>query len=110
MTMRRLHVQLYLVMLATGFLCLLAVGVAFRVVRDRSGPPAQRLGHAAGLLAETRPDLEGAEAQAKLAALADAMAVDVVIGDDSGVLMSSPSPRPFPPLAHIKPGDRKSVV
>jgi len=107
---RRLHVQLYLVMLATGFLCLLAVGVAFRVVRDRSGPPAQRLGHAAGLLAETRPDLDLAEGQTKLAALADALAVDVIVGDTSGTLLASPSPRPFPVPAHLRPGWRHGAL
>jgi signal transduction histidine kinase len=109
-TARRLHVQLYLVMLATTFLCLLAVGVAFRMMRDRSGPPTQRLGHAAAMLAETRPDLEGDEGRERLCALADALGVDVIVGDAGGPLLASSTPRPFVPPAHPVPGWRRGPM
>jgi signal transduction histidine kinase len=106
-TSRRLHIQLYLVMLATTLLCLVGVGVAFRYVRERPGSPTQRLGHAAATLAETRPDLDGEDGRARLAAVADTLSVDVIIGDARGVLMSSPAQRPFPPPARTTPGWRR---
>jgi signal transduction histidine kinase len=95
---RRLYVQLYIVMLASTFACLFVVGVAFRFLRDPMGAPAQRLGHAAAALAESRPDLDPDpdKARARLVELADALAVDVVIGGDQGPLLASPSARPFP--------------
>src|SRR4051812_26404396 len=103
----RLHVQLYLVMLGTVLLCLLAVGVTFRLVHDHSGPPAQRLGHAAAAVAETRPDLQGSDGGERLSALADALSVDILIGDQRGVMLASPSARPFPTPQRLSPGWRR---
>jgi signal transduction histidine kinase len=102
-------VQLYLIMLASTFACLFVVGVAFRFLRDPMGPPAQRLGHAAAELAESRPDLDPdpEKGRARLAELADALAVDVVVGGDSGPLLASPAARPFPASDHPRVGWRR---
>src|SRR5215471_4375455 len=113
---RRLYLQLYAALLASTIVCLLAVGLAFRLAREQMGPPAQRLGHAAAVLAETRPDLDGADAPAKLAGLADALGVEIVIGDDSGPLIASRAPHPFalpphPPLGWRRgPGGPQLLV
>ena len=100
MASRRLYLQLYQALLASTIVCLLAVGLAFRLARDQAGPPAQRLGHAAAVLAETRPDLDPVDGPARLAALAETLSVDVVIGDDTGPLLASRVPHPFVPLPH----------
>jgi signal transduction histidine kinase len=104
---RRLYLQLYQALLASTIVCLLAVGLAFRLARDQMGPPAQRLGHAAAVLAETRPDLDGPDGAARLGTLADTLSVDVVIGDDSGPLMASRLPHPFVPPPHPPLGWRR---
>jgi signal transduction histidine kinase len=104
---RRLHIHLYLVMLASTLACLLAVSVAFRFVRDQAGPPAQRLGHAGAMLAETRPDLDAVDGPTKLATMADALGVDAVIVGADGTMLASPAARPFPPPAHPTPGWRR---
>src|SRR5882672_3561073 len=96
-------------MLASTLACLAAVTVAFRMAREQAGPPAQRLGHAGAMLAETRPDLlDASEGRSKLATMADALGVDVVIGGAQGPLLASPSARPFRPLAQPTPGWRRS--
>jgi signal transduction histidine kinase len=94
---RRLYLQLYRALLASTIVCLLAVGLAFRLARDQTGSPSQRLGHAAAVLAETRPDLDPVDGPAKLAALADLLSVDIVIGDEGGPLLASRVPHPFVP-------------
>jgi len=108
---RRLYLQLYQTLLASTLACLLAVGLAFRLAREHEGPPAQRLGHAAAVLAETRPDLDPVEGPARLSALADALSVDVVIGDDTGPIVSSspgsPAHHPFTPPPHPALGWRR---
>jgi signal transduction histidine kinase len=104
---RRLHVQLYLVMLGSTLACLLVVGVAFRLLRDQAGPPAQRLGHAAATIAEARPDLDGADAAGRLNAIADALAVDVIVGDARGPLLRTATARPFSPPLRPVPGWRR---
>lgn len=107
MRSRRLYVQLYLVMLATTLACLIAVSIAFRMLHDQAGPPAQRLGHAAATLAEARPDLDPTDGNGKVSALAEELSIDIVIGDVSGPLFQSPAARPFRLPPRPMPGWRR---
>lgn len=104
---RRLYLQLYVALLASAFLCLVVAAVAFRLLRDSGGPPAERLRRAALSLPERLPDPRAPDAATRLRLWADDMGVDVVIGDDAGPFLGVPSAHAFPVPRHGRGGPRR---
>jgi signal transduction histidine kinase len=93
---RRLYVHLYVALLASALVCLVVAAIAFRLLRDSGGPPAERLRRAAELVSERLPDARAADARARLVPIADEFAVEIIAGDDGGPRVGVPSPRAFP--------------
>jgi len=104
---RRLYLQLYVALLASAFVCLAVAALAFRLLRDSGGPPAERLRRAALSLPEHLPDPRAPDASARLLRWADDAGVDVVIGDEGGPFLGAPSPHAFPVPRHGRPGFRR---
>jgi signal transduction histidine kinase len=93
---RRLYWRLYLSLLGVTLVCLLAVGFAFRVLGPAGGPPAERLRTAAGVLAQTAPELVLPEETERLVELANELSVDLVVWDAHGRMLAEAAERPFP--------------
>lgn len=100
----RFYLQLYAALLGSAFVCLLVTGIAFRVARDAGGPPAERTQEAARVLPDRLPDVRAADARARVAAVADEFAVDIIAGDSGGAVIGAPGPRAFPIPRHLQPG------
>jgi signal transduction histidine kinase len=93
--MRRLYLQLYLALLFATVICLLLVGVAFRLLGESGGPPAERLRNAKVVVAETLRGVANAELPARLGPLSGELSMDLSVWDEQGVLLASTSPRPL---------------
>jgi signal transduction histidine kinase len=92
---RRLYLHLYAALLASAFVCLLVAAIAFRLLRDSGGPPAERARRAAVILPERLPDVHATDAAVRLAQLGDELGVDIIIGDGRGPFLGAPTPHAF---------------
>jgi signal transduction histidine kinase len=101
---RRLYLQLYLAMLAATVICLVAVGIAFRVLGEPMGPPAERLRVASGVLVETLRAVPEAELPSRLEALSEELSMDLIVWDDAGHILADASHRPMIPPRGAAPG------
>jgi two-component system, OmpR family, sensor kinase len=101
---RRLYLQLYLTLLGSTVVWFLAVHVAFRLLGDPAGPPAERLRVASGVLVETLRDVTGPDLPPRLGALADELAMDLVIWDADGRVLAEATRRPMIRPRHPGPG------
>jgi signal transduction histidine kinase len=100
----RFYLQLYVALLGSAFVCLLATGIAFRVARDAGGPPSERMQDAARVLPDRLPSVRAPDARKRLAAVSDEFGVDIIAGDAAGPLIGVPSPRAFAVPRHLTPG------
>lgn len=100
----RFYLQLYAALLGSAFVCLVVTGIAFRVARDASGRPSERMQDAARVLPERLPSVRAPDARTRLAAISDEFGVDIIAGDDAGPLIGVPSPRAFAIPRHLVPG------
>jgi signal transduction histidine kinase len=94
---RRLYLQLYFALLAATAVCLFAVVFAFRMLGDPTGPPAERLRVASGVLVETLRGVPDDELSGRIATLADELSVDLTVWDDDGRMLAEASRRPMMP-------------
>ena len=101
---RRLYLQLYLALLASTVIWLLAVHVAFRVLGDAGGPPAERLRVASGMLVETLREVPESELSQRLSTLADELSMDLVVWDGAGRALAEAARRPMIRPRHPGPG------
>jgi signal transduction histidine kinase len=101
---RRLYLQLYLALLAATLLCVLAVGVGFRLFGEAMGPPAARLQSASLVVAESLRDASDDELPARLSALGNELSIELGAWDARGVLLASTTRRPPSPPRRIGPG------
>ncbi len=101
---RRLYLQLYLALLASTVIWLLAVHVAFRVLGEPSGPPAERLRVASGVLLETLRDVPDEDLPARLGTLGDELSMDLAMWDADGRVLAEATRRPMIRPRHPGPG------
>src|SRR5262245_20835134 len=93
--MRRLYLQLYLALLAATLICLLLVGVAFRLLGEGGGPPAERLRNAEGVIAETLRGVSNEDLPARLRTLSGELSMDLSAWDERGALLAHTGTRPL---------------
>jgi signal transduction histidine kinase len=101
---RRLYLQLYLALLASTVVWFLAVHVAFRVLNDPPGTPAERLRVAAGVVAESLRDVGDDELPARLGALSEELGMDLAIWGADGRVLAEATRRPMIRPRHPGPG------
>jgi signal transduction histidine kinase len=104
--MKHLYWRLYLTLLAVTLAALFAVGVAFRALGAANAPPAERLRHAAGVLAQAVPELSLPEETDRLVELADELSMDLAVWNERGEPVAVAVERPFPPPRRLGPGWR----
>jgi hypothetical protein len=68
---RRLYLQLYVALLASTVIWFVAIHFAFRLLGEPTGPPAERLRVASGVLLETLRDVPDEDLPDRLGVLAD---------------------------------------
>jgi signal transduction histidine kinase len=103
---RRLYWRLYLTLLGVTLVCLLLVGAAFRILGAAAGTPAERLRSVAVELAQSVPELVLPEETDRLAALADELAVDLMVWNGRGEVVAAATERPFMVPRRFGPGWR----
>jgi signal transduction histidine kinase len=101
---RRLYWRLYLTLLGLLLFCLLAVGLTFRALGGPNRSPAERLRMAAGVLAQTVPEMDLPAESDRLATTADDLGVDLAVWNGDGQLVAEATERPFPPPRRLGPG------
>jgi signal transduction histidine kinase len=108
---QRLYFRLYLTLLAVTLGCLVAVGIAFRLLSVPGRAPAEHLRLASSVLVGTVPELEFPADAERLEALADDLGVDLALWNGQGQPLAMASRRPFfaprrlaPGWAHSRPG------
>jgi signal transduction histidine kinase len=104
---RRLYWRLYLTLLAVALVCLLTVGAAFRILGAPGGTPAERARLAAGVLAQTVPELILPDDVDRLSSMADELSVDLVVWNGRGEVLGAATERPFPVPRQLGPGWRR---
>ena len=101
---RRLHLQLYLTLLASTVIWFVAVHFAFRLLGEAGGPPAERLRVASGVLVETLRDVPDEDLPARLGTLADELSMDLAIWGADGRVLAEATRRPMIRPRHPGPG------
>jgi len=101
---RRLYLQLYLALLASTVIWFVAVHFAFRMLGEPTGPPAERLRAASGVLLETLRDVPDEELPDRLGVLADELSMDLVIWGADGAVLAEATRRPMIKPRHPGPG------
>jgi signal transduction histidine kinase len=101
---QRLYFRLYLTLLAVTLVCLIAVGIAFRVLGGPGRAPAEHLRLASSVLIETVPDLDFPAETDRLAALADDLGVDLAVWDSHGLPLATATRRAFLAPRHLVAG------
>jgi len=101
---RRLYLQLYFALLASTVVWFLAVHVAFRMLNDPPGTPAERLRVGAGVVAEALRDVSDQELPARLGPLAEELAMDLAIWGPDGRVLAEATRRPMIRPRHPGPG------
>jgi len=101
---RRLYLRLYLTLLAVTTVCLVAVGIAFRLLGgDPIGPPAERLRVAAGVVNDALREAHGPELSSRLEALGDELSMDLVVWDAGGHVLAEANRHPAVPMFPAAP-------
>jgi signal transduction histidine kinase len=101
---RRLYWRLYLTLLGVALVCLLTVGAAFRILGAPGGSPAERARLAAGVLAQTVPELVLPDDAERLSSMAEELSVDLVVWNGQGEVLGAAIERPFPVPRRLGPG------
>ena len=101
---RRLYLQLYLALLVWTIVWFAAVHVAFRLLGDPVGPPAERLRLASTVVVDSLRDVPDQELPARLGTLADELAMDLVVWSADGRVLAEATRRPMIRPRHPGPG------
>jgi len=101
---RRLYLQLYVALLASTVIWFVAVHFAFRLLGEPTGPPAERLRVASGVLLETLRDVPDEDLPDRLGVLADELQMDLVVWDAEGRVLAEATRRPMIRPRHPGPG------
>ena len=101
---RRLYLQLYVALLIWTMVWFAAVHIAFRVLGDQGGPPAERLRVASTVLVDTLRDVPDPDLPARLGALADELSMDLVVWSADGRVLAEATRRPMIRPRHPGPG------
>jgi len=98
------YLQLYVALLASTVVWFLAVHVAFRMLNDPPGTPAERLRVASGVLAESLRDVRDQDLPARLGPLSEELAMDLAIWGPDGRVLAEATRRPMIRPRHPGPG------
>jgi signal transduction histidine kinase len=101
---RKLYWRLYLTLLGVMMVCLLAVGVTFGALGGPNRSPQERLRLAAGVLAQSAPELDLPAESDRLTSLADDLGMDLAVWTPDGGVIAEAVERPFPPPRRLGPG------
>jgi signal transduction histidine kinase len=101
---RRLYLQLYLALLVWTLVWFVAVHVAFRLLGDPIGPPAERLRVASGLVVDSLREVPDQDLPLRLGTLADELMMDLVVWSGDGRVLAEATRRPMIRPRHPGPG------
>jgi signal transduction histidine kinase len=101
---RRLHLQLYLALLASTVVWFVAVHVAFRMLNDAPGTPAERLRLASGVVVEALRDVRDDDLPERLGPLSEELAMDIAVWGPDGRVLAEATRRPMIRPRHPGPG------